>query len=154
MKNLTIITLFCSLLLPIFACQQPSPAPKKEGEAKITSMGTAINPSIIIDPDKAKAADQAWVKKRAELIQLFIKNKVGGDSIYLAKGFHVPLRDMQSIVNNIGNTNQLFAMQGIQLDSTTRQPQITLIFQAPDKNGVLQYFDFTSPCPSVCPDTK
>jgi hypothetical protein len=154
MKNLIIIVLLFCLLLATFACQKPNPAPKKESEVKTATIAAPIRPAIIINPDKAKAADLAWVKKRAEIIQLFVKNKVGGDSIYLAKGFQVPLRDMQSIVNNIGNSNQLFGMQGIQLDSISKQPEITLIFQAPDKNGVIQYFDFTKPCPLVCPDTK
>jgi hypothetical protein len=149
MKHLLIYALITCFFFSINACEQTKPVPKITPAVVIAP----IRPAIIIDPLKAKDAEQEWQKKRAALIQLFIKNKVGGDSIYIANGYHIPLIDMQNIVANIGNTDQLFGMQAIQKNESG-QNEITLIFQAPDKNGVLQYYDFTKPCPLVCPSSN
>ena len=109
-----------------------------------------------MDPEKATAAMSRWNALR----QIFV-NALNGtlnapqDVKYVARGFQVPYSDLKGILENVGDTTKIFAMLAIQ-DSAgiSGKPQITLIFQAPDKTKTLRYYDFTQPCPTNCPDLQ
>ena len=149
---------FCLLLVGfsgIFACgtKEPNAAPT---EAKTTV--SEIPPSLFISKPEATAGIARWDSLRTNLIALLNASDNASDTQYVAKGFHVPYSDLTRILANISDTSQLFAMLAIQYDSTQKPPApyISIIFQAPDKTPArtVRYYDFTRPCPQLCPDTE
>lgn len=144
MKNLFYLSITILFSLAVYAC------------------GQLDNPSLVgahsskkldaMDPDAARKAIAKWDSMRTQVIVRLDSMGLAADSIYVVNGFHVPYDDIQSLVNNIGDENQLFAMLAVETDSLGN-PHFALIFQAPDttKEHTIQYYDFTRPCPNYCP---
>lgn len=148
MKNLLFFAFITLLFSGIVACGQHNNGDALTEPKNVTS-GKGVHPNM--DPEKAEAAKGRWNTMRS-----YIVNNLNTthflDTNYVAKGFHVPFNDLAGILANIGDTTQLYAMLAIQDSADNPQkPMITLIFQAPDKNGTLRYYDFTLPCPKQCP---
>lgn len=145
MKNLLYLSITAVLAVVIFACgQSDRPQQAVAGAHKrLTEM----------DPDEARKAIAKWDSIRGNVIVRLDSMGIPGDSIYVVNGFHVPFDDIQSLVNNIGQEDQLFAMLAVETDSLGN-PHYALIFQAPDttKEHTIRYYDFTKPCPTNCPD--
>lgn len=153
MKHLTFFALVLLLFSGIFACsdskQDVPPADEK------TAQSSDQNVLPLMDPLKADTAKRKWEALRVVLVNTLKGLDVPKDTNFVAKGFHVPFNDLKRIMDNIGDTTQLFAMLAIQ-DSAgiPGKPMISLIFQAPDKTPerAIRFYDFTKPCPSDCPN--
>lgn len=145
MKNLLFLAFTVTLFAGIFACGK-----QDGGQSAVAKNGTP-QPYSYMDPEKAQTAINAWRTMRAGIVSELDSTHFL-DTNYVARGFHVPLDDLRRILDNIGDTTQLFAMLAVQdsADNPTK-PMLTLIFQAPDKEGHLKYYDFTLPCPKQCP---
>jgi len=147
MKNLLFLAFTATLFGGIFACGKPS-------DSHHATQSALTNKDFVrpfMDPEKARFAISAWNALRTHIVSdLDTTHFI--DTNYVARGFHVPFNDLKAILNNIGDTTQLFAMLAVQ-DSAGNpaKPMLTLIFQAPDKEGNLKYYDFTLPCPKQCP---
>lgn len=149
MKNLLFLAFMSFLFVGIYACTQPSSNSPAQVAAK---SDTPIQ--FFMDPEKARFSIAAWNAMRKQIVSNLDTTHFI-DTAYVARGFHVPLNDLRRILANIGDTTQLYAMLAVQ-DSAGNpaKPQLTLIFQAPDKNRTLQYYDFTLPCPKQCPPSQ
>lgn len=150
MKNLLSLAFAAFVFACVFACTQP------EGK-KQSGAAVGIKPDTVIpfmDPEKARFAISTWDALRSRIVSNLDTTHFM-DTAYVAKGFHVPLNDLRRILANIGDTTQLYAMLAVQ-DSAGNpaKPQLTLIFQAPDQDRVLRYYDFTLPCPKQCPSNQ
>ena len=156
MKHLLYPALLTIFLAGIFACNSPAPKPPKI-QSKALSSGTP-DPGVFMNPGNANIAKHKWQALRPIFVNALKGMDAPQDTIYVAKGFHIPLDDLRDILNNIGDDSQLYAMLGIQYDSTKTPPApyISLIFQAPDTTArrTIQYYDFTRPCPSDCPSVN
>ncbi|MBC7775126.1 MAG: hypothetical protein H7246_06770 [Phycisphaerae bacterium] len=152
MKHLLFLALIVFLFSGIFACSDSGTQAQKVNQSKKTS--GKILPLEEITPGAADSAIGRWQEKRAVINNFFVGIDAPQDTSFVAKGFHVPFADLDSILKIVGDTSQLFAMLAIQYDSSTTPPTpyICLILQAPDKNDVIRYYDFTLPCPSNCPN--
>ncbi|MDX1913841.1 MAG: hypothetical protein SFV22_20255 [Saprospiraceae bacterium] len=148
MKHLPFLTLMAFLFGGIFACTQSAPtaemqkAPAVDMQAAITTLNSHEIPA-----SQALPAMGAWQSARNAMIPVLSQNTTTApDAKYIAKGFKIPMADIQGILASIGDTSKLFAMLAIQDTS------VTIIFQMPDKSGAVKYYDFTQPCPSNCPN--
>ena len=110
-------------------------------------------PLLQMDPVKAQKAIEKWDSTRTQVIIALDSMGRAGDSMYVVKGFHVPFKDIRSLMDNVGDDEQVFAMLAVETDKLGK-PQFSLIFQAPDttKERTIRYYDFTKPCPTNCPD--
>jgi hypothetical protein len=147
MKYLPFFALLAFLFAGIFACTQSATtpeaakAPLADPQAALTALSKHEIPAA-----KATAAMAEWDTARSAIVPVLAANAATRpDAKYIAKGFKIPMGDLQSILAAIGDTSKLFAMLAIQ-DTT-----VTVIFQMPDKSGALRYYDFTKPCPTDCP---
>lgn len=155
MKHLTFFALVVLLFSGIFACADSNQHPSLAEKSQTL---TEDNPMIpLMNPEKADTAKRKWEALRRVLVTTLNGLDIPKDTNFVAKGFHVPFNDLKRILDNIGDTSQLFAMLAIQ-DSAgiPGKPMISLIFQAPDKTKAqtIQYYDFTKPCPSDCPSVS
>ena len=156
MKHLPFLALMLVLFAGIFACNQPGSPSNGPANVQVTP---DPNPGHypLMDPVKANEAKLKWDQLRGVLVNTLKGINVPNDTNFVARGFHVPFNDLKRILDNIGDTTQLFAMLAIQ-DSAgiPGKPMISLIFQAPDKSpkGTIQYYDFTKPCPTNCPNVS
>lgn len=125
-----------------FACGSDSKPPVSVGK-----------PLLQMDPQKAQAAIAKWDSTRTQVILALDSMGRAADSMYVVNGFHVPFKDIRSLMDNVGDDEQVFAMLAVETDKFGN-PQFALIFQAPDttKEHKVQYYDFTKPCPTNCPD--
>lgn len=148
MKHLLFLSFLTFLLAGIFACTQTAPGAEaqKTPAVDMQAVLTTLN-SHEIPPSEALPAMGAWQSARNAMIPVLSQNTTTApDAKYIAKGFKIPMADIQGILASIGDTSKLFAMLAIQDTS------VTIIFQMPDKNGTVKYYDFTQPCPSNCPN--
>jgi hypothetical protein len=148
MKHLPFLTFLLFLFAGIFACTQSAPTAEaqKAPAADMLAAVTTLN-SHEIPASQALPAIGAWQVARSAMIPVLSQNSTTQpDAKYIAKGFKIPMADIQGILASIGDTSKLFAMLAIQDTS------VTIIFQMPDKSGVTKYYDFTQPCPNYCPN--
>lgn len=155
MKHLIFIVFVALLFSGIFACADSNQhAPLAEKNPSATVAGPTVP---LMNPAAADTAKRKWEAIRRVLVTTLKGLDIPKDTNFVAKGFHVPFNDLKRILDNIGDTTQLFAMLAIQ-DSAgiPGKPMISLIFQAPDKTKAqtIQYYDFTKPCPSDCPSVS
>jgi hypothetical protein len=148
MKHLPFFAFLAFLFAGIFACTQSAPAPEAakpilgDPQAALTALSKHE-----ISAAKATAAMAEWDTARSVIVPVLAANPATRpDAKYIAKGFKIPMADLQSIIAAIGDTSKLFAMLAIQ-DTT-----VTVIFQMPDKANTVRYYDFTKPCPTDCPN--
>lgn len=141
MKKLLLLAITFATL---FACRQ-SDGPKPESLEPTKALTQ-------MDPRVARQAIEKWDSIRTNTIVWLDSMGKASDSMYVVKGFHVPFDDINSLVHNIGDKSQLFAMLAVETDEKGN-PRFALIFQAPDtsKQKTIQYYDFTKPCPNNCP---
>lgn len=147
MKNLIFFTVITGMFLGIFACGTAASDPKPSSSHQDT---VAYHEEM--DPKLALPAIHKWDTLRGTIIKALKGLDAPQDTGFVAKGFHIPFNDIQSILRNTGDTSQLFAMLAIEHDAAGN-PYLALIFQAPDKtsNQTIRYYDFTKPCPNNCP---
>lgn len=155
MKHLPFVLFVVFLFAGIWACSSPASQQPDKHAAKAL-VDTNILP--LINPTEATAAKARWQELRAQMVSFLKTIKAAPmDTQFVAKGFHVPYRDLRKILDNVGDTTQLYAMLAIQYDTIrgVPQPYISLIFQAPDttRARTVRYYDFTRPCPTECPNT-
>jgi hypothetical protein len=155
MKHLTFFALVVLLFSGIFACADSNQHPSLAEKTPTLAEDTPVVP--LMNPAKADTAKRKWEALRRVLVNTLTGLDIPKDTNFVAKGFHVPYNDIKRILDNIGDTSQLFAMLAIQ-DSAgiPGKPMISLIFQAPDKTKAqtILYYDFTKPCPSDCPNVS
>ena len=151
MKNLLFLSFAAFLFACIFACTQSGSHSAAQVAAK--SGDGIVQP--FMDPEQATRAFYRWDTTRPHILDILKTSHSPQDAHFISRGFHVPLNDLQRILDSIGDPSKLYAMLAIQ-DSAgiPGHPQITLIFQAPDKTKTLRYYDFTQPCPYNCPDVQ
>lgn len=151
MKHLPFLALLIFFFAGILACTRTE-SPSQHSTAMSSKKDTLIVP--LMDPEKAKDAMNKWLTLRTLLVGTLRGINVPNDTNFVAKGFHIPYTDLKRILDNVGDTSQVFAMLAIQ-DSAgiAGKPMISLIFQAPDNTPrkTLRFYDFTKPCPTDCP---
>ena len=142
MKNLLFLFATGLFVTSQFACGSDSKPPVSVGK-----------PLEQMDPSKAQEAIAKWDSTRSRVIIVLDSMGHAADSMYVVKGFHVPFKDIRSLMDNVGNDEQVFAMLAVETDKFGK-PQFSLIFQAPDttKERTIRYYEFTKPCPTNCPD--
>ena len=152
MKNLLFLAFTAFLFAGIFACTQSG---NHSTAAQIAAKSSDSPVQPFMDPEKATAAMSRWNALRQVFVNALNGMNAPQDVRYVARGFQVPYSDLKGILENVGDTTKIFAMLAIQ-DSAgiPGKPMITLIFQAPDANRTLRYYDFTQPCPTDCPDLQ
>lgn len=95
-------------------------------------------------------------------------NEVPGDDGELehVRGVEIPLEDLQEVLNRVNNlTNsgyivETYGMFGLEVPTEESTPEPKLIFQvqgltkegATANASVNYFYDFTNPCPSLCPE--
>ncbi|MCC7503855.1 MAG: hypothetical protein IT259_01085 [Saprospiraceae bacterium] len=139
MKQLFPLAFATLLLVTLLACQQT---------ATTSNKSVASNPATgEIDSAEAVAAIMRWDSARPEVQQALMQGGDTAAAVRVPYAFQIPKADITSLANIMPpKATHLYAMLAIQIDSAGHQ-LFTIIFQAPDANGVTRYYDFTMPCP-------
>ena len=78
------------------------------------------------------------------------KNKMGSESKYIVRGFHIKHGEFVDMINKMGNDLDVWAWLSIE------EGEPALIFEVTDNTpgdaGGTNYYDFTTPCPNFCPN--
>lgn len=133
---------FLLLFAALYYCTSPG-SPKPE---VVTGHTTRLVDSI--DATTATNEKNSWIAERS-----MIDERLGdADTNFIVEGFRIHRGDLEGMLNALNDSTRAFqdsvwAMLGIRNDT------LTLIFQTRDrKTGKEVYYDFTSPCPPMCPE--
>jgi hypothetical protein len=141
------------LFVWIWACTQPAaPAPQKQAE---TAAPAILNDSLHWKDAQSDIAK--WQTKRIKIN----KKLSDGDTAFVVKGFHVPVKDLKELFTALQNRqiDSVWAMMSIMKGKGGTQESNHLIFQALKKSHgasnaastQYEYYDITTTCPINCP---
>lgn len=146
MKHLPFFSILTFMLAGILACTQSGPTSENTPKPLTQEQALALLASHEIPASQASAAITAWSNVRSAIVPVISADSTTqNDAQFIARGFKVPMADLQNIMTAAGDTSKLWAMLAIQ------NSNVTIIFRIPDATGVTRYYDFTLPCPSNCP---
>lgn len=133
---------FLTLIAALCYCTSPG-SPKAD-------VLTGDTPRAVdsIDATTATTEKNSWIAERT-----MIDERLGDtDTNFIVEGFRIHRGDLEGMLNALNDSasaypDSVWAMLGIRNDT------LTLIFQTRDKKtGREVYYDFTSPCPPMCPN--
>lgn len=101
-----------------------------------------------IDSLTATSEKNLWLAERDTIINALDDR----DSTFIVEGFRIHRADLEGMLRALRDTthsyhDSIWAMLGLRNDT------VTLIFQTRDRaTGKEVYYDFTQPCPPMCPE--
>lgn len=68
-------------------------------------------------------------------------------AVQIPYGAKIPLCELQEIIDDLGETPEVWAMMGM------KDGKLEIVFQGlDDATSTYKYYDFTAPCPVTCPE--
>lgn len=68
-------------------------------------------------------------------------------AVQIPYGAKIPICELQEIINDLGETPEVWAMMGM------KDGKLEIVFQGLDSaTSTYRYYDFTVPCPTTCPE--
>jgi len=114
-------------------------------------------PAFQVSADSAQTWMTRWAAERSDMIQALANSPVASDTSFLVYGFHVPRLELDSMLAYLGPDPNVWAMLAIKYDSASQTFVPELVFAAEPAGGKKEpwsYYDFTTPCPTYCPNAQ